>query len=188
MAGPAVILTREDRLSIEKLSSLPLFRSVSQDDLTDLLRRAPAQRHPVGAVLFEQGEPAEDAVLLVDGLLEVSVQTAQQNRHVGLIRPGEVAGEQGLFVRGGARNASVMVNQPSLSLRLTPGLLHAGRNNSAVVAIEQQLIATLARRVRSTNLAIQKAWKEESRLRTATAPPGTPTFRERLMSLFGVRS
>lgn len=175
-------------MSIEKLSRLPMFRSVPADALADLLQRAPAQRHPPGTILFRQGDEADDAVLLVDGLLEVSVRTAQQTRAVGTIRPGEVAGEQGLFVRGGERNASVVVRQPSLTLRLTPGLLLAGRQNPAVVAVEQHLIATLARRVRSTNLAIQKAWKEEARLRAAAAPPpGAPTFRDRLMSLFGMR-
>ena len=33
-------------------------------------------------------------------------------------------------------------------------------SNAAMVALEQHLIATMARRIRSTNLAIQKAWKE----------------------------
>lgn len=177
-------------MSIEKLSQLMLFRSVPREALVDLLQRAPAQRHPPGTVLFRQGDAAEDAVLLVDGLLEVSVQAGASNRHVGTVRPGEVAGEQGLFVRDGARNASVMVSQPSQTIRLTPGLLRDGRSNPAIVAIEQQLIATLARRVRSTNRAIQVAWKEESRRRAAAAPPeeNAPTFAQRLMSLFGVRS
>ena len=36
-------------------------------------------------------------------------------------------------------------------------------SNAAMVALEQHLIATMARRIRSTNLAIQKAWKEIER-------------------------
>ena len=177
-------------MSIVKLSRLPMFASVPRSDLEDLLRRAPSQQHARGTALFQQGDAAEDAVLLVDGMLGVSVQVGSLSRQVGSVRPGEIAGEQGLFVRGGVRNALVVATQPSVTLRLTPGLLQAARGNAAVVALEQQLIATLARRVRSTNLAIQKAWKEEARLRSTQQPatPNAPTFRDRLMSLFGARS
>ena len=59
-----------------------------------------------------------------------------------------------------------------------------------MVALERHLIATMARRIRSTNLQIQKAWKEESTLEAQkntaneTTEPKTGLL-GRLKSLFG---
>ena len=63
--------------------------------------------------------------------------------------------------------------------------------NPAMVALEQHLIATMARRIRSTNLEIQKAWMDESKAKQEKEKPNEPTTEEstsllgRLRSLFG---
>ena len=53
-----------------------------------------------------------------------------------------------------------MANKASTCLVLTPKLMRDVADNQAMVALERHLIATMARRIRATNLAIQKAWKE----------------------------
>ena len=50
----------------------------------------------------------------------------------------------------------------------------------AVVAIEQHLIASLARRIRKTNQTIQGVWKAEE-----VPAPRPLTLAERLRALFG---
>ena len=50
----------------------------------------------------------------------------------------------------------VRANKDSVCLLVTPGLMRETWNNEAIVALEQFLIATMARRIRSTNLEIQK--------------------------------
>ena len=45
---------------------------------------------------------------------------------------------------------------------MTPEMMRETWNNQAIVALEQFLIATMARRIRNTNLEIQKIWKDES--------------------------
>ena len=45
---------------------------------------------------------------------------------------------------------------------VTPELMRETWNNEAIVALEQFLSATMARRIRNTNLEIQKIWKVES--------------------------
>ena len=173
-------------MSVEKLSALPLFRSVPTESLERLIEASSLTQYRSAAHIFEQGSPADKALLLIEGKLEVSVTSGTTHRHVGEIHPGEIVGEQALFVTGGTRNASVFATLPSTCLVLSPALLR-GSNDPAIAALEQHLIATLARRIRKTNLEIQKAWKasrvEESQPESAEAP----TFRSRLRSLFGGR-
>jgi len=118
----------------------------------------------------------------------VSVRAESHTRSVGSIHPGEIFGEQGLFHSKGVRNATVLASRPSQCLKLTPKLMKTHANNKAMVALEQHLIATMARRIRSTNLQIQKAWKEESKNNQPTNQPQEEqktSLLGRLKSLFG---
>ena len=56
-----------------------------------------------------------------------------------------------------------MANKPSTCLILTPEFMRKVADNTAMVALERHLIATMARRIRATNLAIQKLWKESEK-------------------------
>lgn len=148
---------------IDHLSNMHLFRSVSRKELVNLVRLCEPKKYQVGQTLFAQDTEAHNAMLLISGKLEVSVRTESSIRHVGEIYPGEIFGEQGLFHSNGTRNATVIANKNSICLTITPKVMRDASSNAAMVALEQHLIATMARRIRSTNLAIQKAWKEIER-------------------------
>jgi CRP-like cAMP-binding protein len=137
-----------------------LFRSVKRKELSLLVRLCEPKKYQVGQTVFVQDSEAHNAMLLISGKLEVSVRTENTIRHVGEIHPGEIFGEQGLFHSNGKRNATVIANKNSVCLTITPKIMRDASTNDAMVALEQHLIATMARRIRSTNLAIQKAWKE----------------------------
>ena len=147
-------------LIIDHLSNMHLFRAVNRRELTNLVRLCEPKKYQVGQTVFIQDSEAQNAMLLISGKLEVSVRTQNTIRHVGEIHPGEIFGEQGLFHSNGTRNATVIANKNSVCLTITPKIMRDASNNAAMVALEQHLIATMARRIRSTNLAIQKAWKE----------------------------
>ncbi len=53
-----------------------------------------------------------------------------------------------------------------------------------MIAIEGHLLGSLARRIRTTNLNIQRVWKEEVE-RPEPAPAPENTLRARLRRLFG---
>jgi CRP-like cAMP-binding protein len=172
---------------LDQLSQLYLFRSVPRPALEELLTLAPPTRIAIGQAVFDEGASADVALLLIRGRLVASVGSGGHAKQVGDIRPGEIVGEQGLFVPGGRRSARVMAAEPSTALLLTAELMDHAARNSAIVALEQHLLGTLARRIRATNQAIQLAWKSDPlpSKATHTPAPKAPTLRERLSALFG---
>jgi len=172
--------------SYKTLSKMRMFKEVPTDEIKDLMAQCEASSYGMGAVVCQQGEAATHAMLLLEGKLDVSVRAENQTRLVGSIHPGEIFGEQGLFHNKGTRSATVLASKPSKCLKLTPKIMRTYSNNKAMVALERHLIATMARRIRSTNMQIQKAWKEENKPTTKTdAPEENTSLLGRLKKLFG---
>ena len=171
---------------VDELSRMYLFRTVQRAALNDLVALAPPVHFNRGDRIFETGANADVALLLISGRLVASVGEGKDARTLGDIRPGEIVGEQGLFIPGGQRSATVMAADVSSALLLSPQVMDHAARNPAIVAIEQHLLGTLARRIRSTNQAIQQAWKVEAPAGpVADTAPRKRTLRERLASLFG---
>jgi len=165
-----------------------MFKEVSKEDLKDLISQCEPSSYAMGALVCQQGEAATHAMLLLDGRLDVSVRAENKTRSVGSIHPGEIFGEQGLFHNKGVRSATVLASKPSHCLKLTPKIMKTHSNNKAMVALERHLIATMSRRIRSTNTQIQKAWKEESKPNITQNVPEkekSSSLLGRLKSLFG---
>ena len=162
------------------LAALRIFEDVPAGALEELLAMAPPLRLEQGSIVFRQGQPADVALLVVRGRLVARVQTDAEDREVGEIRAGEIVGEQALYWPNGRRNATVIAREPSTCLLLSPDAARQGTTNPAVVALEQHVLGTLARRIRATNYAIHQAWKVDP-----VEPPPRPTLRDRLRALFG---
>jgi len=170
----------------EGLASLYMFRLVERRHLEALVERAPAGTWFSGDTVLREGEPADTALLVVTGKLVASVDAAGERRVLGDSKAGDVVGETALFVRGGRRNATVISEGVTQCLELSRSTLTDAARNPAVVALEQHLLGTMARRIRSTNLNIQRAWKEAEVARAEEEKGArAPSLRERLMSLFG---
>ena len=165
------------------VSGLFLFRRVDARALHELCILAPPVDFPAGVTLFEQGAKSDVALLLVSGALDVEVEGAGARRTVGKVNPGEIVGETALFAKAGVRNATVRAIQPSQCLLLNREVLERGNQNPAIVAIEQHLLATLARRIRRTNQEITKIWKEQET--AEPAPDASGSLVDKLKSLFG---
>ena len=75
------------------VSSMPLFAGVADAALDDILATAVSRRYPAGAVVFEQGQPAEDFYVLLHGRLLVTRVDAQgQQTVVRVVNPGDLFG------------------------------------------------------------------------------------------------
>ena len=164
------------------LESLYVFQGIPVRWLDELLRLSPVRAWQRGTTLFEEGDSADVAVLLVSGELFATVGAGQGVRNIGTIRPGEVVGEQALFARKGRRNASVIAEVDSVGLLLTEDVLVEGANNPAIVALERQLLGTMARRIRRADLEMKRAWKDQT---GSTEVQRASSFRESVRRIFG---
>lgn len=144
---------------VDVLASMYLFKTVPRPALAAFAAKAPLTLLGLGQRVFVQGEPASVAFLVLEGELVAEVESPEGRRKLGTVKSGELVGEQGLFVPGGRRSATVTAVRPSRCLMLEPDMLDELADNPTVVAMEKHLLGTLARRIRHTNQAIQGAWK-----------------------------
>jgi NTE family protein len=104
--------------------NLPEFEAPLWADLDPVTRRelrAELQQVvlPGGAVLFQEGDPADALYMLVSGALGVSIQgTHGEQRRVARIFPPETIGEMAL-ISNAPRSASVTALRDSVLLKLT---------------------------------------------------------------------
>jgi len=94
------------------LHNIPLFKSLSDDDLTNILE-APEngiEEYDPRGIIVREAEIGDCMYIILDGYLEVSIRSSSSDREVGIatLRPGDFFGEQSLLPWGtGRRNASV---------------------------------------------------------------------------------
>ncbi len=169
---------------IQKLKEMYLFRSVPEDELRKLCVLAPPVQFRRGVTVFQQGDVADVALLIIEGQLTASVQAGAALKRVGDIRPGEIVGETALYMQRSQRNATVTADRDSTCLLISPDVMNRASGNQALVAIERHLLGSLARRIRGTNQAIKQIWKAEKTDKPTTEK--TPmTLGQRLKSFFG---
>lgn len=145
------------RLYLEGLASLHLRRRVDDEDVDWLLGASPPARFGPGDRVFVQGEPADHALLVVQGRLEASVQTAEGQRVVGWCGAWDVVGESALYGGAQVRSASVRAIRDTACLRIDRALLGRGQESPVLAAIEYHLLHTLTHRIRLSNAALEKA-------------------------------
>jgi CRP-like cAMP-binding protein len=175
-------------LSPSTAEGLRPFRSIPPDQLAELERMVARVHFELGQPVFRQGEPADHALLLLDGRFSVSVDSDRGPRAVGDVWPGEVVGESGLFVPGATRNANVLAEVASVALLIDRAFLDRARGTRALCIAQQHLMATTARRIRATNLAMRKAWQQQRAEASATQDipsEGKAGFRQRLSRILG---
>jgi CRP-like cAMP-binding protein len=171
------------RLYLAGLAGLHLRRRIDRQEVDWLLQRSPPVEYSAGRVVLRQGEPADAALLIVHGALEVVVQSPNGTERVlGTAGPWDVLGETALYAPDRPRSATVRATRDSTALVVGQQLLQQGRDNAAVVAIEYHLLHTLTERIRVTNQALHEAWVDlDDSARTASRS----NSRNRLLDLVG---
>lgn len=171
---------------IATLWSFPAFRNLEEPDLMALCDDAQILEYIPGQAVFEQGDPASSAMLVLSGRLVAKVEGGSEEAQVGECRQGELVGESSLLGREKRRNATVYAAVHTTCLVIGPDLL-AIDNERAAMALEQYLIASFTRRIRTTNQAIKLVWKNNPldvvihEADDTSAPP--VTLRQRLRAL-----
>ncbi len=88
------------------LGETDLFSPLSRDDLADLAAKMVRDKLPAGKTLVREGARGKSLYILIEGLLDVFVDTDHGEERVGRIHPGECFGEMSLLT-GERRSATI---------------------------------------------------------------------------------
>jgi diguanylate cyclase (GGDEF)-like protein len=126
------------------LEAVPLFRTLTREQLSALAQQASEQLYPPGHVVIRQGEPGSQLFVLLSGRVRV-VETApdlpQAELFLEELGTGEVFGELSAL-REQPRSATVMAVEPTRCLVLPQNaFLQALRSSSDLAIAQLQVLA-----------------------------------------------
>src|SRR5258708_36926605 len=84
----------------ELLANIPLFESLTEDDLAALSKRLEQIDYNEGDVIFSQGDEGSSLFLIEDGSVEISYGEGKSKVRLGALFNGQDFGELSVF--GGA--------------------------------------------------------------------------------------
>lgn len=102
---------------LEELHRLPVADELGKTRLERLAELAQLEEYPAGALLFREGEPADDPRIIISGLVSLMVNVPHQGEMVvNTISDGELLGFSALLSRHRWRS-SARVSQTTRCLR-----------------------------------------------------------------------
>jgi CRP/FNR family transcriptional regulator, cyclic AMP receptor protein len=101
-------------VDVARLKSIPLFASLSDDELGQIAPFAEEIEVPAGERLVSEGEFSYQFYAIEEGTAEVT----RGGEHVATLGPGQFFGEMGLLERA-LRNATVVAKEPMRMITLT---------------------------------------------------------------------
>lgn len=149
-----------DRRRNGYVSQLELCRGLAYDAVESILERCPTESLAPGEVLLEPGQPNHHLYFLLDGRLEVRLQSID-SPVADLIEPGECIGEMSI-IDGQPTSAYVVASEASTLIAV-----HANVFWSKIATSPQavrNLSRVLAERMRKRNDATLRAIEKEIRL------------------------
>jgi signal transduction histidine kinase len=100
-----------------RLRTVPLFADLPERDLARICADVTERKLGAGEVLFEEGDPGDAAYVVVDGDVEVLMQTGTRDAVVAVRGVGDVIGE-GALLRSAPRSATARARADAILLRI----------------------------------------------------------------------
>jgi len=132
----------------ELLSNVPLFESLTDDDVNALAARLETVVYAEGQTIFCQGDDGSSLFVVEDGAVEISYGEGKTKFVLATLFAGEYFGELSLFDRA-PRSATATATRPSRLIRLDRDDLVDFVNNSPAAAL--RIIGEMSERLRRTN-------------------------------------
>jgi small-conductance mechanosensitive channel/CRP-like cAMP-binding protein len=146
---------KKDRM--ELLHNIDLFQEFSGELLEAITESFHLKKLKTDEVLISQGDDGESLFVLVEGLLEVSIQLEGKKKHLTLLRPGSFLGEMALLT-GEKRSADVTSSIESLVGELTKSsIMTLAEKNPEVL---EKMTAVVAKRRLKNKETLTKDQKE----------------------------
>ena len=134
--------------SQELLANIPLFESLTPEDLDALAKRVEEADFDASDVIFKQGDKGESLFLIDEGAVEISYGEGRTRIVLSTLFPGQYFGELSLF-DGAPRSATATAIKRSRLMRLDRDDLVDFVNKNPAAAM--RIIAEMSERLRQTN-------------------------------------
>ncbi len=130
------------------LAKIPLFESLTRDDIVALSSRVEEIVFESGTVIFHQGDEGSSLFVIEEGSVEISYGDGKSRILLATLFPGQYFGELSLF-DGAPRSATAIATKKTGVIRLDRDDLvdYVNRNPAAALRI----IAEMGDRLRQTN-------------------------------------
>ena len=145
MQGDETVRTRRRE---ELLSNIPLFESLTSEDLRSLAKRLENVEQAEGEVIFQQGAEGSSLFIIEEGAVEISYGEGKARVLLAHLFPGQYFGELSVF-DGAPRSATATAARPSRLVRLDRDDLVDFVNKNPAAAL--RIIAEMSERLRQTN-------------------------------------
>jgi uncharacterized membrane protein len=132
----------------ELLASIPLFESLTSEDLDGLARRLEAVEMAAGDEIFKQGDDGSALFIIEDGAVEISYGEGKGKVTLATLYTGQYFGELSLF-DGAPRSATATAMRRSRFMRLDRDDIVDFVNKNPAAAL--RIIAEMSERLRQTN-------------------------------------
>jgi len=143
-------------MSIEFLQRLPLFADLPEADLRALYQRAEPMTLPAGEWLMREGEMGDALYVVLEGGIEISKRSGEQEVTLAVRGPGEVIGEMALLDQT-PRSASGRIVQDVSLLKISKEAFRQVLAASPTAALA--LLNTVNTRLRSTEAMLRQSEK-----------------------------
>ena len=166
---------KEDRMDL--LSNIALFQDFSGELLEAITNSFHLRELKPEEVLINQGDDGESLFVLVEGLLEVSLQVEGEKRHLTFLRPGSFLGEMALLT-GEKRSADVTSSTESLVGELTKeSIMSLATENPEVL---NKMTAVVAKR----RLKNEEMWATSAKSHDEAVQQEEKSLMARVMNFF----
>lgn len=132
----------------ELLANIPIFESLTADDLEALVSRLEEISYAQDDVIFRQGEEGSSLFIIEDGAVDISYGEGRTKVSLASLYPGQFFGELSLF-DGAPRSATASAIKPSRLVRLDRDDFADFLNKNPAASL--RIIAELSDRLRQTN-------------------------------------
>src|SRR5437870_3692690 len=132
----------------ELLANIPLFESLTDDDVDALATRLETVEYGEGETIFCQGDEGSALFVVEDGAVEISYGEGKTKFILASLFPGQYFGELSLF-DGAPRSATATAVKRSRLIRLHRDALVEFVNGSPAAAL--RIIGEMSERLRQTN-------------------------------------
>lgn len=137
----------------EMLEKIVLFKGLTSDQISQLVKVAKSENFKAGEIVFKEGEKGDRLFIILSGSVRISKEIPGSGEEaLAVLKPGDFFGEMSL-IDDVERSADAIANEPSTLLSIDRNSFDSilFLNKEMAYTILWNFVKTLSKRLRDTN-------------------------------------